>query len=140
MVNSLKMELEVQSRKEEAEAYRATTELKMTIDQLKDQQKMQENELARLLDEISRLHEDCYRIECEKNAELKGLSEKHEKEMTAQIRNLKRTSEDGKELYEIQIRKLKETIEMKAFEYEALKSQSKMDNDKLRGEVDELRN
>ena len=29
---------------------------------------------------------------------------------------------------------------MKTYEYEALKSQSKMDNDKLKGEVDELRN
>ena len=31
-------------------------------------------------------------------------------------------------------------MEMKTFEFEALKSQSKMDNDKLRGEIDELKN
>ena len=29
---------------------------------------------------------------------------------------------------------------MKVFEFEALKSQTKIDNDKLRGEVDELKN
>ena len=62
MVNSLKMDIEAMTRKEEADAFRATAELKTTINQLQDQQKMQEGELARLLDEISRLHEDCYRI------------------------------------------------------------------------------
>lgn len=41
MVNSLKIELEAQAKKEEAEAYKATTELKLTINQLQDQQKLQ---------------------------------------------------------------------------------------------------
>ena len=35
--------------------------------------------------------------------------------MTVQIRNLRRTNDDGKEIQELQIKKLKDTIELKNF-------------------------
>ena len=34
----------------------------MTVSSLLEQQKLQEGEVTRLLDEISHLHEECYRI------------------------------------------------------------------------------
>lgn len=52
---------------------RANNELRATINELKTHQEMHEKELERLLDEISRLHEDCYRIETEKNTEIKKM-------------------------------------------------------------------
>ena len=60
--------------------------------------------------------------------------------MTVQIRNLKKSSQDGKEILELQIKKLKENIELKNFEYESLKSQSKSEIEKLRNENGDLRN
>lgn len=86
---------------------RANSELQSTISEMRTHQELHEKELERLMNEISRLHEDCYRIETDKNAEIKKISENHEREMTTQIRNLKKSSEDGKELLELQIKKLK---------------------------------
>lgn len=60
--------------------------------------------------------------------------------MATQIRNFKKATDDSKELLELQIKKLKQSIELKNYEYEALKSLSKGQTEKLRSEVEELRN
>jgi predicted nucleic acid-binding Zn-ribbon protein len=51
-----------------------------------------------------------------------------------QIAQIKRSQDDGKSLMELQISKLRETIEMKDFEYESLKTQMKSETEQLKNQ------
>lgn len=83
-------------RREETDAVKISVEYTTVIEELRESLKLREAEAARLLDEISRLHDECYKIELVKNGEIKQITENHEKEMTIQIRNLKKAADDGK--------------------------------------------
>ena len=52
--------------------------------------------------------------------------------MVQQITHIRRSQDDGKNLMDLQINKLKEALEMKDFEYESLKTQSKSEVDQLK--------
>jgi predicted nucleic acid-binding Zn-ribbon protein len=70
----------------------------------------------------------------DKNNELKRQQEAHEREIVHQIAQIKRSQDDGKSLMELQISKLRETIEMKDFEYESLKTQMKSETEQLKNQ------
>jgi hypothetical protein len=78
------------------------------------------------------LHDECHRLEIDKTNELRRQQEHHEREMVQQISQIRRSQDDGKSLMELHINKLKETIEMKDFEYESLKSQMKSEVEQIK--------
>lgn len=43
------------------------------------------------------------------------VTDAHEREMTVQVRNLKKAADDGKEILELQVKKLRESIELKNY-------------------------
>ena len=75
-------------------------------------------EVEKLLNEISKLHEDCFQIETAKNMEIQRLKNEYEQNSYNQIQNLKRSQHGNNEMYELQIRKLRETLEGKTGEIE----------------------
>lgn len=95
-------------------------------------------EIRKLLDEIAKLHEQCYEIENAKNIELQRLKELCEKDALTQIANLKRSQNGSIEVYEAQVRTLKEALEQKNFETESAGHASKMEADRLNEEVKHL--
>jgi hypothetical protein len=70
----------------------------------------------------------------DKNNEIKRQREAHERELVHQVNQIKRCQDDGRSLMELQINKLRETIEMKDFEYESLKTQMKSETEQLKNE------
>lgn len=88
MVNKMKMELEVRTRKDESmlaereellkiEIARVGMEYERIITEVREETKMKDGEIARLLQEVSRLHDDCYKVELIKNGEIKEIAEAH---------------------------------------------------------------
>lgn len=81
------------------------------MDELQIKQFNHENELKRLLEEVSRLHQEKNDLEMMKNKELQIFREEHEKNMSGCIQSIRSTHENSKDLYETQVRKMRETIE-----------------------------
>ncbi len=135
LVNGLRAELEVRARREEGEFARMRQELGTTTAELRAQQDAHQDELQRLLDEVSRLHDQCHQLEIEKSAELRRQQEVHEREMVQQIAQMRRSQEEARSLMELQISRLRETIELKDFELASQQSQSKSELEQLRSQV-----
>ena len=57
-----------------------------------------------------------------------------------QIQNLKRSQYGNHELQELNIRKLKDQLEEKEFEIENLRRESKLEVERLTGEINYLKN
>lgn len=83
---------------------------RMIAEQLERKNYEHRIEVEKLLNEISKLHEDCFQIETAKNMEIQRLKNDYEQNSYTQIQNLKRSQHGNNEMYELQIRKLRETL------------------------------
>jgi hypothetical protein len=123
--------LEAQMRGESTNILWIEVEKKRLLEDFDRRHAEHSDEIHKLLDEISKLHEQCYEIENVKNIEIQKLKELYEKDTYTQIQNLKRSQNGNVELYETQIRTIKEALEQKNFELENLNHHNKMGSDKL---------
>ena len=60
--------------------------------------------------------------------------------MVHQITQIRKSQDDGKNLMDLQINKLKESLEMKDFEYESLKTQLKSEVEQVKTQHQLLEN
>ena len=135
LVNSLRAEVEVRARREEGDFARMRQDLATTTAELRGQQEAHQGELQRLLEEVSRLHDQCHQLEIEKSSELRKQQETHEREMVQQIAQMRRAQEEGRSLMELQISRLRESLELKEFEMASQQSQAKSELEQLRSQV-----
>lgn len=115
-LENLHEKLEAQMRGESNNLLWIEVEKKRLIEDFEKKHVEHSEEIRKLLDEISRLHEQCYEVENVKNMELQKLKESLEKDNYKQIQDLKRSQNGNIEIYETQIRTLKEALEHKNFE------------------------
>lgn len=81
------------------------------LEELQVKQFSHEQELKRLLDEISILHNEKNDLEVIKNRQLEEFRNEHEKNMAGIIQGIRSTHDNSKDIYETQLRKLREIIE-----------------------------
>lgn len=126
------------SNAETANIAKVQNERAALMDELQVKQFNHELELKRLLDEISRLHEEKNDLEMIKNKEMELFKQEHEKNMTGVIQSIRSTHDNSKDLYEMQVRKLRETIDRQEKEIESLKAEHKLQTGRLQDAVNRL--
>lgn len=63
LVNSLRIQLDIRTRREETQFVKINQELSNAMIEMKSQQEYHQSQLERLLGEISRLHDQCHQLE-----------------------------------------------------------------------------
>lgn len=137
-IKELNERLTLLSNAETANIAKVQNERAALMDELQVKQFNHEQELKRLLDEISRLHEEKNDLEMIKNKEMELFKQEHEKNMTGVIQSIRSTHDNSKDLYEMQVRKLRETIDRQEKEIESAKAEHKLQNGRLQDSVNRL--
>lgn len=142
----------VQQKKAEVETWKARfegehshssaaeAEKKRIFDHLNLKDQEHQVQIDKLLAEISRLHDEQAALENLKQIEISTLKNRFENEALSQIQNLKRSQFGNHELQELNIKKLRAEIEEREFELENLRRETKLENERLNGEIGYLRN
>lgn len=130
--------LEQQLRGEETSMAWVEVEKKRLLEDFARLQEEHNGEIRKLLDEISKLHDQCFDLDALKTQELQRVRDACEKETFMQIQAVKKSYGATQELLESQVRVAKEALEQKGFELESVQHQHRLELDRQADEIKHL--